>query len=253
MYNLSEKVCLIVPCYNESKRIDFQKFNQYTSDCYFIFVNDGSTDNTLELLNNNIRDNMFVLNLEKNMGKAEAVRQGMLFAKTLPIFEEVEWVGYWDADLATPVEELKSFLLYCNLFDNRIDAVWGSRICKLGSNVKRAWKRHLLGRIFATAIGISLNVRSYDSQCGSKIFRKELIDEFCLTPFISRWIFDVEILLRLTKFNIVECPVQTYIDAAGSKLKVLKIAPRTLMEIFKIRRAYKTDNILSHRSDNIGC
>lgn len=238
MRDLSEKVCLIIPCYNEANRIDFEKFNKYKSNCYFLFVNDGSKDNTLEVLKKNIKENMFILNIEQNVGKAEAVRRGILFTKTLSIFDKVEWVGYWDADLAASLNELSKFLMYCNLFDNRVDAVWGSRVYKLGSNIKRIWKRHICGRMFATAAKIVLHVESYDSQCGAKIFRKQIIDEFCSEPFISKWIFDIEILLRLKKYNIVEYPLLDWTDISGGKLNVMRVALTTLIEIGKIKAKY---------------
>jgi len=201
-------------------------------------VNDSSKDNTLELIKGNMADNMYVLNLTKNVGKGEAVRRGMLYLKTLPIFQEIEWVGYWDADLSTPLDELNNFFSYAKTFPIKVDSIWGSRIFKLGCNIKRSFMRHLLGRLFSTIIRIFLKVKSYDSQCGAKLIRKELLDISFLEPFISRWIFDLEILLRLERYNIIEYPLKNWTRMPGSKLRVSSVAFRTLLEILKIRKKY---------------
>lgn len=241
MKKLKEKICLIIPCYNEENRIDFKKFIEFDSNCCFIFVNDGSKDNTAKVIEENIRnnDNMYILDLKINMGKAEAVRQGMLYFKTLPIFEETEWVGFWDADLATPLDEVYNFFAYVKTFNYSVDSIWGSRIYKLGSKIKRSAKRHYLGRVFATFVGVLLKVDSYDSQCGAKLFKKELIDGVFSEKFISRWIFDVEMLLRLKNHKLVECPLMRWEDIAGSKIKVIPVGIKTLFEILKIKKQYK--------------
>ena len=89
----SEKVCLVIPCYNEAKRLDFEKFKMIKSNCYFLFVNDSSKDNTLDLIKGNMTDNMYVLNLTKNVGKGEAVRRGMLYL-TFPLFLHIIGIGF---------------------------------------------------------------------------------------------------------------------------------------------------------------
>ncbi len=251
MRYLLEKVCLVIPCYNEAKRLDFEKFKVVKSNCYFLFVNDSSKDDTLDVIKENMTDNMYVLNLTKNVGKGEAVRRGMLYLKTLPIFQEIEWAGYWDADLSTPLDELNNFFLYAKTFPGKIDSIWGSRIFKLGCNIKRSFMRHFLGRLFSVVIGIFLKVESYDSQCGAKLIRKELLDISFLEPFISRWIFDLEILLRLEGYNIIECPLKNWTRVPGSKLRVSSVAFRTLLEIFKIRKKYGRNSSQNGKTQGI--
>lgn len=230
---MREKICLIMPCYNEAKRLDFTKIND-AKNCNFLFVNDGSTDNTLEILNSNIKKNIYILNLKKNVGKAEAVRRGFLYIKNLPIFPEVDWIGYWDADLATPLYELDNFLTYGKIFDADTKAIFGSRILKLGSNIKRSSLRHLLGRVFATMVGIVFDLKTYDSQCGAKLFRKELIDKYFSKPFVSRWIFDIEILLRMKDIKIIEYPLLEWKDVCGGKIKIFPTAIMVLLDIFRL-------------------
>src|SRR5437764_14833346 len=107
------RLLLVVPCYNEEKRLDVEAFRNF--DANFLFVNDGSRDGTLRLLQS-MRDSdpqrFDVLDLERNGGKAEAVRRGILAA----LDRKPDITGFWDADLATPLAQLPGFL---QIFDTR--------------------------------------------------------------------------------------------------------------------------------------
>jgi len=238
---LQEKICLIIPCYNEARRIRLDTFEAASREIFFLFVNDGSRDDTADILRRGIarNANMFILDLQKNVGKAEAVRQGMLHLKRLPVFKRITWVGYWDADLATPLSEVPHFYGYAKLYGQEIDAIWGSRVSRLGSSIIRSHLRHFLGRAFATIIGFTLKVKSYDSQCGAKLFKKELIDPAFSRKFISKWIFDVEILLRLKKYKILEYPLRVWNDVRGSKIRIFSVALGTLVNIMVIAGHYR--------------
>ena len=190
---------IVVPCYNEALRLDplpFREFALEHPDLRFLFVNDGSTDGTRQLvdaLHQAAPDRFLVCHLAQNSGKAEAVRQGVLRA----FAEGPTYVGFWDADLATPLEGISAF---CSILDTRmdIDMVVGSRVRLLGHSVMRSPLRHYLGRVFATAASLVLGVGIYDTQCGAKLFRASA--EFCSlfqAPFRTRWVFDVEFLARL--------------------------------------------------------
>lgn len=237
MKETAGKVCLVIPCYNEANRLDFERFNHFKDEIFFIFVNDGSTDNTLELLKKHESDSFYVLNLEKNSGKAEAVRQGILYSRSLPFFEKIYWVGYWDADLSTPLEELENFLAFASLFYPEADAIFGSRMKRAGSIIERSVSRHIIGRIFATFFSLLFNIKTYDSQCGAKLFNKNLLDSLFSEPFVSRWLFDVEIILRGKEFQIREYPLRVWKDVSGSKISALDL-PRILLDMLRIRRKY---------------
>src|SRR5581483_4853652 len=98
---------LVIPCYNEAQRVDVPAFHQFlakASDVRLVFVDDGSTDQTaavIEQLQSGHPETVQLLKLARNQGKAEAVRQGVLFA--LDQFNPAV-VGFWDADLATPLD-----------------------------------------------------------------------------------------------------------------------------------------------------
>jgi dolichyl-phosphate beta-glucosyltransferase len=224
------KVTLVVPCFNEETRLPVSTLDQFAAehaDVKFVFVNDGSNDATGDLMARMRAANpeaFGILDLGENRGKGEAVRQGVLRAlETGPDF-----VGYWDADLATPLEVLSEFRL---LLDRcpEVDLVMGSRVPLLGRAVDRRPFRQIGARMFATAAALVLGVSVYDTQCGAKLLRvtsrtHSLFDR----PFRSRWAFDVELLARLLasrggpstgKMHLYEFPLQQWSDVAGSKMR----------------------------------
>jgi dolichyl-phosphate beta-glucosyltransferase len=222
---------IVVPCYNEAARFDaaaFAAFLTGSPDVSLLLVDDGSTDSTphvLEQLRARHPKQVGVLGLGANVGKAEAVRRGMKVA----LRRSPAMVGYWDADLATPLESVHSFR---EVFRGQphLDLVMGSRVALLGRQIRRSWKRHFLGRTFATAASLVLGLTVYDTQCGAKLFRvtpktAAVFDR----PFLSRWIFDVELLARMiaaarnigdrVEEAIYEYPLERWEDVAGSRLK----------------------------------
>jgi glycosyltransferase involved in cell wall biosynthesis len=243
--NSQPLVCICIPCYNEAKRLPISHFKALAAqrpDCSFLFVNDGSKDNTLALLNELAAgaSNLSVLNLKQNVGKAEAVRQGMLHAYAT---FHPDYIGFWDADLATPREEISKFVAV--IHENSFDAVTGLRLMRLGARVKRSSMRHYLGRIFATVAAHILGVHVYDTQCGAKLYRATLVTELFSEKFITRWFFDVEILARYIKLfgvalaeqKIYEYPVYQWEDVGSSRLK-LKDFITVPLELLKIKRKY---------------
>jgi dolichyl-phosphate beta-glucosyltransferase len=221
---------VVVPCFNEAARLDVKTFADFarSGDAQFLFVDDGSTDGTLRVLRElellcpaRIR----VHALPSNMGKAEAVRLGLLEAcRSRPTY-----VAFWDADLATPLDDIVPFI---QLLDARrdIEMVFGSRVNLLGRDVHRRLARHYVGRVFATAAAFVLGIGIYDTQCGAKMFR--VSDRFVAQlqePFVGGWIFDVEMIAREIKSRrgtnlphaatiIYEFPLTVWRDVAGSKL-----------------------------------
>jgi len=229
-YDLSlPAVMIVVPCYNEAQRLPTARFQEFLdqSSIQVVFVDDGSRDETAQVLENlraSREDRVTVLRLKTNQGKAEAVRQGINFA----LQHQAEYTGYWDADLATPLDAIPCFLA---VFDQRpsLDMVFGSRVKLLGRKVHRRPWRHYLGRVFATMVSVMLRLPIYDTQCGAKIFRvRPDTPALFADPFLARWVFDVEILARyirmlgspsLAASRIYEYPLEEWEDVAASKVK----------------------------------
>lgn len=242
------RLSLVIPCYNEEHRLpadELRAFSPSGFELEFILVNDGSSDGTLQLLEklHDERPERFtVVNLAQNSGKAEAVRQGILAA----LDRKPDYTGFWDADLATPLNELPVFV---DILDSRPTAqmVMGARVRLLGREISRHASRHYFGRVGATLISQTLRLAVYDTQCGAKLFRATGDTRHVFsTPFLSRWIFDVEVIARYVRLlgrdlaarSIVEQPVRQWHDVKGSKLKSHDFA-RALRDLWRIRRAYK--------------
>jgi len=174
------------------------------------------------------------------------VRAGVLRA-----FErQPAYVGFWDADLATPLSVLFEFR---GLLEARrdLEMVFGARVVLLGRRIERRALRHYLGRVAATAISLVLGLRVYDTQCGAKLFRatpcvRALFEE----PFATRWLFDVEILARFirsldgdpdaAKGVIYEYPLTEWMDVAGSSLTPADYA-RAAVDLCRIWLRYLRD------------
>lgn len=215
-------IYLIIPCYNEESRLNLEDFCSY-EDITYVFANDGSTDNTSDLLKKFVNDKSHAMlyDSSKNYGKANIIQRAYIHLTENQNLTRQDWVGYWDADLATPLSEVHQMLSYSKLYSS-VDAIWGSRVSRLGSNIHRSALRHYLGRIFATIISMVLKVKSYDSQCGAKLFNYESSKIAFSEEFITQWIFDVEILLKIKEFKVVEYPLIEWRDIPGSKVNVFK-------------------------------
>lgn len=239
------KTIVVVPCYNESKRLPQDAFLDYVErhdDVAFLFANDGSRDNTLEVLQSLTarHERLLLLDLQPNGGKAEAVRKGMLYAAE---HYKPEYIAFWDADLATPLDEIKPMVEWA---DKGYDAIMGLRLMRLGAKVKRKPMRHYLGRCFATVASLMLDLPVYDTQCGAKLFRTEVVKAIFPEQFITRWLFDVELLARYKKVygkeraisKIYEFPLFQWQDIDGSQLKSRDFF-KAPVELMKIKRKYK--------------
>ena len=234
------KSLFIIPFYNEEKRIPRDEFMQSFSnfkEVDFLLVNDGSSDKTQSILNDfsNKFTNVKILELTKNKGKAEAIRNGILNSQNL----NYNYFGYLDADLSTPISEIIKLLEFSKR-NSELKIVMGARIKLLGNNVIRSTKRHYLGRIFATIISkIILKTPVYDTQCGAKIIKSDVAFLLFEKEFQTRWLFDVEMLLRLKQYGnleslVVEIPLATWIEKGDTKIKLKEILsfPLQLIQIY---------------------
>ncbi len=233
-------VALVVPCKDEYRRLDVSAFLDAISAfpwLTLLFVDDGSTDETAETLAFLARQSpaMEAIYLPQNVGKAAAVYAGV---QTLLARSRADWIGFWDADLATPLSELNAFR---DEAMRRPDAqaVIGSRWPHLGAQIARTPFRNAAGTLMKTLIRHVLRSPAYDTQCGAKIFRRDLAEKVFDAPFTSRWLFDVELLRRIPESamrrSVIELPLSTWRDVPGSKLHVAD-SVRTLIDLMCIAR-----------------
>lgn len=241
------RVWIVVPCYDEELRFDQQAFEECLfarQELGFIFVNDGSRDGTLGVLSR-VRDQFpmqaRVIDQQPNQGKAEAVRIGMLHA----LDGGATYAGYFDADLATPLEALDELIETLDTKPN-IDIVMGARVALLGREIERNTLRHYSGRFFAAAASLVLALPVYDTQCGAKLFRSSAaVRELFARPFGSRWIFDVELLARYMvgqgrEDGIYELPLKRWVDKGHSHVRPLDFV-KAVGEMVAILREYRIE------------
>jgi glycosyltransferase involved in cell wall biosynthesis len=229
-------IFLVVPCYNEASRWNEKYWAKLSnsSKVSIVFVDDGSSDSTLKLLKSFC--NKFeasYLSLEKNFGKAEAIRQGWLsITETDQTKSEKEYiVGFVDADGAVSVQDI---LRLVEIFKNLrgFDALWSSRVALAGRQINRRITRHYLGRIFASIASIGIESIPYDTQSGFKLFGYTREFEECIkSPFKTKWLFELEMINHWKinnnrNFKIWEEPLNEWTDVQGSKV--------TIKEMFRI-------------------
>jgi glycosyltransferase involved in cell wall biosynthesis len=243
---------VVVPCFEEAARLDvgaFVTFAQAHAHVRFVMVDDGSRDATRQVLEGLAArsDQFTVLSYQPNAGKAEAVRRGILHA----LEAGATAVGFWDADLATPLDDVLGFAAELDAAP-AVEVVLGSRVKLLGRHIDRDDLRHYFGRVAATAASLLLRLPVYDTQCGAKLFRVgPRTRELFATPFETRWAFDVEILARWLGTHpglprdrvgafVVEVPLRRWTDVAGSKLRARDFL-RTPLDLFRIWRRYRRE------------
>ena len=220
---------IVIPCYNEYNRLDknaYTAFLKKNIGVKIIFSNDASSDNTLNLLKeiqSDFRSQVFICDSQINRGKAEAVRHAVLYAFDQQV--SFDKIGYIDADLSVSLEEC---LELSTQLDKKCLFVFGSRISMINNTIRRSNFRHYSGRFVATIISNLLKIEVYDTQCGFKLFDSKLAKIIFQEPFISRWLFDVELFFRMIKLYSreelkeisLELPLKTWVDTGESKVKI---------------------------------
>ncbi|THD67592.1 response regulator [Robertkochia marina] len=254
---LNHCVGVVIPCYNEEKRLkseEFIGFIEKNSGYHLCFVNDGSTDNTLTVLQNlrnGREDHISIFNCEKNGGKAEAVRQGLIYMSQ---FQDLDYIGFLDADLSTDFQDFEDLVKTIETTDFQI--VNGSRISRMGAMITKESARKIISMSINLLITTILGMPFKDTQCGAKIMRKELIPVAFSSPFLTRWLFDVEIFMRMKKYfgkhqaqeMICEQPLKRWIHADGSKLS-MKDSAQIGFQLFKIYWSYNFKKFNAKKMD----
>jgi len=236
-----QKIALIIPCYNEEKRIKKELvvslLTQSSVDVYL--ANDGSTDNTLAVLEDittNFKECCFVINYKQNKGKAATIYNAANDLINMGVYTHI---GYFDADFSTPVPEMLKMLK--ELYKKPELFITGCRVKLLNTNIDRKLYRHIIGRIIVTLVNLRFKLGVYDTQCGAKIFPVNIAKTAFSAPFLTSWLFDMEIFIRLKNndlmFNGREYPLRNWKDVEGSKLG-WKTAFKILKEMYILTSNY---------------
>ena len=226
---------IIIPAYNESARLGstLDRVLNYVSakqwDTEIIVVNDGSRDNTADLVRQYATSNPHLRLLENpgNRGKGYSVRNGVLNASG-------EFLLFSDADLSAPIEEAPK--LFAAIIAGA-DVAIGSRWLRPELQTQRqSVLRQFYGRAFNIALRVVLGINIKDTQCGFKAFTRAAGQRIFPQQQIERWGFDPELLYlaRKSKMKIAEVPV-AWAHVEGTRISPLRDGLRMFGEVLKIR------------------
>jgi glycosyltransferase involved in cell wall biosynthesis len=241
------QIAIVVPCFNESERFNKYYFQNLVSfkDTSWIFVDDGSNDATYSKIVESLGEynNVYVIQLSKNRGKANAVAKGMEFVSAE--LSNSEWVGFLDADGAfSPIDIFDFIELTRSSQLRNFESIYSSRVKLAGREIKRNHTRHLISRIITSFFSIYWKDIPYDTQSGLKLYRfypdyKKLFSK----NFETRWFFDIELHIRfcdlfMRPMSVWEQPIKSWIDQKGTKITFTEKI-RIFFEIFYILKLVK--------------
>jgi glycosyltransferase involved in cell wall biosynthesis len=234
------KVSIIIPAYNEERRIkntleaytDF--FNKKDFGYELLIVINGTTDSTPAIVESLQQSKPHILMIEiPQGGKGLAIDAGFKNA----LERNNDLIGFVDADMATSPEAFNQLIKEIDDYDAIIASRYmpGAQVTPPRPFVKR-WGSKIF---FETLTRLLFGIKYYDTQCGAKLFKREVIEK--ITPYLSvrQWAFDIEILYLCKRFGftVKEQPTIWH-DKAGSKLRMMRAGSRMLGTLFRLRWHY---------------
>jgi glycosyltransferase involved in cell wall biosynthesis len=229
------KYSIIIPAYNESARLGatLDRVLHYVSsqswNAEVIVVDDGSRDNTADMVRQHAQSNSFLRLLQNpgNRGKGYSVRNGMLNANG-------DVLLFSDADLSAPIEEAPRLF---SAIESGADIAIGSRWLRPEMQTQRqSLLRQVYGRLFNLVLRILLGLKFKDTQCGFKAFTRAAAREIFPRQIIERWGFDPELLYlaRRSGLKVTEVAVH-WADVGGTRISPLRDGLRMFEEVLRIR------------------
>lgn len=226
---------IIIPAYNEGERIGatLDRILTYSDSkgwsAEVLVVNDGSRDNTVDVVRHYAKDNPCLHLIENpgNRGKGFSVRNGMLRAQGKILL-------FSDADLSSPIQEADKLF---DAIEHGADIAIGSRWLNTQLQTRRQpLHRQLFGRAFNFVLRLVLGLRFKDTQCGFKAFTAAAAQAIFPLQNIERWGFDPEILYLAKRFHfkVAEVPV-AWSHREGTQIHPLRDGIRMLGEVLRIR------------------
>lgn len=232
---MKTKLSVVIPCYNEKSRLEegFEHVYKYLFTQKYnweiLFVNDGSSDNTLNLMKKFAAKykNIKVISYSHNRGKGFAIVQGVKNASG-------DYILFTDIDHSVPIETIEKFF---NHFQKDFDIVIGSRRVD-GAVITKHQNliRETLGKGFTFLVNLLIDAGIKDATCGFKAFKNSTAQKIFSKITIYDWAFDAELIYICKKYKIkiAQAPV-TWTDVKGSKVSITKDIANSLKDLFKIR------------------
>jgi dolichyl-phosphate beta-glucosyltransferase len=230
------KYSIVIPAYNERLRIIATLeavvacVRQEHWDAEVVVVNDGSTDETADLVRDFARQapEVHLMENPSNRGKGYSVRNGLLHARG-------EVVMFTDADLSAPINEADR--LFAAIEQDGADIAIGSRWLATSRQTHRQpLYRQIFGRCFNALTRMVMRLPYADTQCGFKAFTRDAAQTVFQLQTIERWGFDPEILFiaRKRRYKVTEVPVSWAHDAR-SRISYLRDGMQMLKELAIVR------------------
>jgi len=229
---VAPKISVVIPAYNEAERIVptigaiALHMSGRGEPWELLIADDGSTDDTVEMIGDLDLPNLNLLVAQQNGGKGSAVRRGVLAARG-------DVVLFADADQSTPIEQFDA--VYAHLLDGA-DVAIGSRAADGSQEASKSVLRRVMSGGLRMLVKMLFNVGVKDTQCGFKMFTAKAANDLFRRQRIDGFSFDLEVLYLAEKFGyrIDEVPVE-WIDAPGSTVDAAKVAVRFLVDLIVIR------------------
>ncbi len=236
---------VVIPAYNESDKISSTVtqvlgfMRAFTDSFELIVVNDGSKDNTAQIVKDMAEENPELLLVDNpHKGKGYAVWTGIMKAQG-------ELVYMADADLSTPISELKKLSVWAK--DQNFDVVIASREGVGAQRVGEPFYRHLMGRVFNLWVQLIALPGITDSQCGFKLFKKNAIKDIfsrsqiyggdskqLKDAYLGAWDVEMLYLARKLGYNVKQVPV-TWVHVKTTRISPLRDSVKMALDVLKVR------------------
>ena len=234
-----KSLSVVFPMYNETNRLfrtfkDIEKFKKlnFIKDVEYIFVDDGSNDDSFKKVNdffyNKKNFNYKVIKIKANTGKGNALKKGILKAKK-------DWILTLDVDISVSILQIQKWVNQ-KLINNKDVVYFGSRNLK-NSEIKFKFHRKILGIIFSFLLNILFNIDIKDTQCGFKLYKKKIAKRIFSKIKDTGFVHDVEVVLfsKKYKYGLKELPVK-WIHRNESKLNIYVDTFKMFYKLFIIKK-----------------
>jgi dolichyl-phosphate beta-glucosyltransferase len=236
---------LVIPCYRESTRLppflaELCAAMDALGEVKVLVVDDGSgeqeaaaTRDAVEQLRGRSHSLLPMLEIHENLGKGGAVYAGWDLAAP-----GTEWLGFVDADGSCSAAETARLIQLARTESaDTPAALFASRVKMLGRSVERQFKRHLLGRVYATLVSEGLNIPVYDSQCGLKLVPQAAYRGIKSRLDVTGFAFDVDLMASLLDSGtaVKEIPIDWH-EEPGGKVHLLRDSLRMARDVWRIKQ-----------------